>query len=203
MGRRPDPNQAAKGNPNRRKSANAKRDEEALRIAKLLEANSPADISQPPKMIDQGPLYAAAVTVWKEMAPRLARTQRLGDVHKPIFAMFCVYYADWVRFDEMLKREGETQTVKTVSGDTMIRTHPAVRLRDKCFENVMKLSGVFGLTPVDEYELFRKQSLASLMSPGLFGDRPQAKASEDVAPAPVGPQAGMLGNKNSAPPTVQ
>lgn len=202
MGRRADPKQAAKGNPNRRKSANREREAEALRVAKLLSA-TPGPITDPPAMLDQGKLYAGAVAVWRDMAPRLARTHRLSDQHKPIFAMFCVYFADWVSLNDLLAKEGPTQTVTTVAGDPMIRSHPAVKLRQQAFENVLKLSAQFGLTPHDEYDLFKNQSMAAAMNPGLFGQLPvqQPKPDVDAAAAePEGPRAGMLGEMNGKPP---
>ena len=203
MGRRPDPDQAAKGYPNRRRSAVKKREEEAQRIADLL-AQSPArDPLAVPPMLDQGALYVAAIAVWKEMAPRLARTHRLADLHRPIFALFCVYYADWVRLNDLLMREGSTQSVKTVAGGSMIRDHPAIRQRQTAFENVMKLSAQFGLTPHDEYDLFKNQALAAQTNPGLFGgqQQPDAQPKPEAQSDPAElPRAGMLATMNSAPP---
>ncbi|GAB5481259.1 MAG: hypothetical protein Pars92KO_10160 [Parasphingorhabdus sp.] len=202
-GRKPDPNQAKKGYPARRKSAVMKREEEAQRVAELLLENSTSDPLQPPPMIDQGPLYAGAVAVWKDMAPRLHRTYRLMDQHRPIFAMFCVYYADWISLNDQLKREGMTQRVKTVAGGFMIRNHPSVKLAQQCFDNVMKLSQNFGLTPHDEYDLFKNQSLAGALNPGLFGTTPaQGPAKEKAQPDADEPRVGMLGDLNSVPPSA-
>ena len=205
-GRKPDPQQAAKGYPNRRKSAVQKREEEAQRVADLLAKVSADDALNPPALIDQGPLYVAAVAVWREMAPRLVRTHRLQDQHRLIFAMFCVYYADWVSLNDQLKREGMTQKVKTVAGGFMIRDHPGVRRRQECFDNVLKLSQQFGLTPHDEYDLFKNQALAAGMNPGLFqtaGAKPAAgePTQDDAAPiARPGPHVGMLKDMDSIPP---
>ncbi|WP_340265420.1 P27 family phage terminase small subunit [Sphingobium mellinum] len=207
-GRRPDPDQEAKGFPNRRKSATRKREEEAARVAQLLVASTSGDVLQPPALIDQGPLYAGAVAVWREMAPRLARTHRLPEQHRMIFAMFCVYYADWVSLNDQLKQEGMTQRVKTVAGGFMIRDHPAVRRRQECFDNVMTLSRQFGLTPHDEYDLFKNQAGAAATNPGLFGGAlpvpAQRKAEGEVeageeAPA-SGPRVGILSGMDSPPP---
>lgn len=203
-GRRPDPLQAAKGHPGRRKSKVAQREDEARRVAELLLKHSGADILTPPAIIDQGDLYAGAVAVWRDLAPRLARTQRLAEQHRPVFAMFCVYFADWVSLNDQLMREGMTQRVKTVAGGFMIRDHPAVRRRQECFDNVMKLSAQFGLTPHDEYDLFKNQAVAAGLNPGLFGQQPQqARAETPAVPdADSGPTVGMLAKMNSAPPTT-
>ncbi len=204
-GRNADPLQAAKGFPNRRKSAVQKREEEAQRVAALLARVSEQNVLQPPAMIDQGPLYSGAVAVWRDMAPRLARTNRLQEQHRLIFAMFCVYYADWITLNDQLKREGVTQKVKTVAGGYMIRDHPAVRRRQECFDNVMKLSAQFGLTPHDEYDLFKNQALAANLNPGLFQTPAPAGSTQqaDAVPTPDSdaPRVGMLGGMNSTPPT--
>ncbi|MGE6693338.1 P27 family phage terminase small subunit [Sphingobium limneticum] len=207
-GRKPDPDQEAKGFPNRRKSATKKREEEAERVAQLLVSSTAGDAMHPPAMIDQGPLYAGAVAVWKEMAPRLARTHRLPEQHRMIFAMFCVYYADWVSLNDQLKQEGMTQRVKTVAGGFMIRDHPAVRRRQECFDNVMSLSKQFGLTPHDEYDLFKNQASAAAMNPGLFGGAlavPAQRRGEPEEPVAQddqtgGLRSGMLVDMDSPPP---
>ncbi|MDF0540795.1 P27 family phage terminase small subunit [Sphingobium sp. H39-3-25] len=209
-GRKPDPHQEQKGFPNRRKSAVQKREDEQKRVAELLARPSGEDVLSPPPMIDQGPLYAGAVAVWRDMAPRLARTHRLQEQHRLIFATFCVYFADWVALNDQLKREGMTQRVKTVAGGYMIRDHPAVKRRQECFDNVMTLSRQFGLTPHDEYDLFKNQALAAGLNPGLFQTpgaqqqqppaAPVQSAPADEAPAPSAPRVGMLAAMNSAPP---
>ncbi|AMK19342.1 P27 family phage terminase small subunit [Sphingobium sp. MI1205] len=207
-GRKPDPHQAEKGYPNRRKSATQKREAEAQRVAQLLVATTATDALKPPPLIDQGPLYAGAVAVWTEMAPRLIRTNRLPEQHRMIFAMFCVYYADWVSLNDQLKQEGMTQRVKTVAGGYMIRDHPAVRRRQECFDNVMTLSRQFGLTPHDEYDLFKNQAAAVATNPGLFGGalpvpaqgRGEPDADPAPAPSPSGPRVGMLTDMDSPPP---
>ena len=198
--------QRAKGNPGRRKSKVAKREEEIARVAELL-ASAPAesaDPNSPPKMIDRGPLFAAAIAVWKMMAPRLSSTHRLQPQHRPIFAMFCVYYAEWVEANEDIVRSGKTQTVKTVSGVPMERIRPIVKIRDAAFDQVLKLSARFGLTPSDEYDLFKSQQIAAGLNPSLFGDhggrgqsdRPDGERQE----APTGSLVGALKGLDSAPP---
>lgn len=207
-GRKPDLNQEQKGFPNRRKSAVKKREEEQIRVAELLAKVSSDDVLNPPALIDQGPLYAGAVAVWKDMAPRLARTHRLQEQHRIIFAMFCVYFADWVTLNDQLKRDGMTQRVKTIAGGVMIRDHPAVKRRQECFDNVMALSKQFGLTPHDEYDLFKNQALAAGLNPGLFqmaGSGPVQKndtaaSVEEILPSVAQPKVGMLANMDSAPP---
>lgn len=209
MGRRSDPPavQKAKGNPGRRKSAVAKREEEIARVAEILAKApaDPADPNAPPALIDRGPMFAAAISVWKMMAPRLSPTHRLQQQHRPIFAMFCVYYAEWVLANEDIAKKGVTQNVKTVAGGSMERIRPIVKIRDNAFDQVLKLSARFGLTPSDEYDLFRTQQIAAALNPGLFdrGQRNEQPApsepTEEVAPA--GSLVGRMKRLDSPPPS--
>lgn len=201
-GRKPDAPglQSSKGNPGRRKSAVQKRIDEAERVGALLAA-APigGDPLAAPAIIDQG--SAAAVAVWRDLAPRLRTTNRLQPQHRPIFALFCVYYAEWVVANEDVTRNGHTQKVKTVAGGMMERTRPIVAIRDRAFDRVMDLSKSFGLTPSDEYSLFRDQAVAAAQNPGLFdqaGPRPeQPRVAEPEAPSSL---IGSLGRMDSRPP---
>ena len=190
--------QEAKGNPGRRKSAVQKRLDEADRVAALL-ATPPmsGDPLAAPPIIEQG--SAAAVAVWRDLAPRLRNTHRLQPHHRPMFALFCVYFAEWVVANEDIGRNGHTQKVKTVAGGMMERMRPIVSIRDRAFDMVMKLSERFGLTPSDEYSLFRDQAVAAAQNPGLF-DKPEAKPEQPSAPQPTSSVIGALSRMDSAPP---
>ncbi|MCA3568381.1 P27 family phage terminase small subunit, partial [Bradyrhizobium sp.] len=200
----PDPPglQAAKGNPGRRKSAVQKRLEEAERVAQLLaQAPDAGDPLAVPGVI--GANAAPAIAVWKDLAPRLAKTHRLQPHHRPMFALFCVYFAEWVLANEDVQAKGHTQRVKTVAGGYMERVRPIVAIRDRAFDMVMKLSERFGLTPSDEYSLFKDQALAAAQNPGLFDSgqtKPSAEAGTPVPP-PSGGLIGAMSRFDSAPPT--
>ncbi|WP_161956857.1 P27 family phage terminase small subunit [Sphingosinithalassobacter portus] len=208
-GRKPDAPglQQAKGNPGRRRSAVQKRLDEAERVAEML-ARAPAqgDPLAPPSIIEQG--AEAAVAVWRDLAPRLRSTQRLQPQHRPMFALFCVYFAEWVLANEDIKKNGHTQSVKTVAGGRMERTRPIVAIRDRAFDMVMKLSERFGLTPSDEYSLFREQAVAFAANPGLFDreHQPQQKAdAEAETPGDGEGQSSLIGaldRMDSKPPTL-
>lgn len=210
MARRADPPavQKAKGNPGRRKSAMAKREEEIARIADILASApaDPADPNAPPALIDRGPMFKAAIAVWKMMAAKLSETHRLQQQHRPLFAMFCVYYAEWVMANEDIMANGLTQTVPTVAaGGQMERIRPVVRIRDAAFSQVLALSARFGLTPTDEYDLFKAQQAAAYLNPGLFDNRDygrQAEAAEAPAaePPPTGSLIGSMKRLDSPPP---
>lgn len=200
--------QEAKGNPGRRKSAVAKREEEAARVAELLAAApaDPADPNAPPALIDRGPLFAGAIAVWRELAPRLSQTHRLKPQHRPMFALFCVYFAEWVTANEAIAKRGLTQRVKTIAGGYMERTRPIVLIRDRAFDQVLKLSDRFGLTPSDEYALFKDQAMAAALNPGLFdrehrAGQPEGRKDDAEAPPHKGRSlVGAMQDMDTGPP---
>lgn len=210
MGRLPDAPgvQEAKGHPGRRLSAVKRRELEAQRVAELLaQPPSGGDQLAPPAIIADGPLAAAAIAVWRDLAPKLSSTHRLQAQHRPVFAMFCVYFAEWVLANEEVAKRGHTQKVKTVAGGMMERMRPAVMVRDRAFQMVLSLSARFGLTPSDEYALFKEQALAAAQNPGLFDGhhgKPRDSAAEDDAttsmPRREGGLIGSMRQLDSEPP---
>ena len=210
MGRTADPPalQRAKGNPGRRLSAVAKRMAEAERLAVLL-ATPPesSDPLAPPAIISRD--AAAAIAIWRDLAPRLQRTHRLQPHHRLTFATFCVYLAEWVIANEDIAQAGHTQKVKTVAGGMMERMRPVVAIRDRALERVLELSKRFGLTPADEYSLFKDQAVAAATNPGLFDGRPIDARRDDAKGVaepnlPVGGRGliGSMADMDSIPPGI-
>jgi P27 family predicted phage terminase small subunit len=177
--------------------------DEAERVAALLgQAPAHGDPLAPPPIIDGS---APAVAVWRELAPRLRSTHRLQPHHRPMFALFCVYFAEWALAKEDIERNGHSQRVKTVAGGAMERIRPMVAIRDRAFDMVMKLSERFGLTPSDEYSLFRDQAVAAAQNPGLFDRDAPAAAKAEGTPAaePAEEEASLIGSlasMDSVPP---
>lgn len=212
MGRRPDPPglQAAKGHPGKRKTTVKARLAEAQRIAKLL-AEAPADAAdplKPPPFLDKR--FAGALAIWRNLGPRLKETHRLSGLHRPTFALFCVYFAEWVACNEDILKNGFYQSVPLTGGvGEMERIRPVVKMREIAFSNAMELSKHFGLTPTDEYSLFSHQRVASLANPGLFDNQDAQDDGPSPAPASDAPEqptaaprsmVGGLGSLDSSPP---
>lgn len=186
MGRRSDPPgvQAAKGNPGRRKTAVARREERAREVADLLAASLGQIVGdEPPAIIAKDPV---AVEMWRDLAPVLGETHRLKPQHRPMFYTFCVYYAQWQMANADLQRDGYTQKVKTIAGGFMNRLHPMVRVRDDAHKKCLELSKLFGLTPQDEYSLFKDQAAAATSNAWLFNagktDAPQTDQADEKEP---------------------
>ena len=203
MGRRPDPPglQEAKGHPSKRKATARARMTEARRVAKLLAA-APKEgegVLAPPAFLDKR--FPAALAAWRMYAPIMARTHRLAEQHRPMFAAFCLYYAEWVWANEDIAINGSSQVVPTVSGDPYERPRFSVKLREIALANCLSLSKQFGMTPADEYALFRDQRVAATHNPGLFDDdQPAAPAEEQAEQATPRSMVGALAGFDSAPP---
>jgi len=196
-GPRPDPEQAAKGYPARRKGKADRDAEEAMRLAKLL-APLVGPVAELPAML-QDPKYAPAAVVWRRLAPELRRTHRLPVEAEFFFVQLCIYAQEWASATEDLHSKGFTQTIQTVAGGKMERRRPRSFDRQQAYSNLMELSSRFGLTPHDLYSLFKDQALAAASNPGLFDQdrrggsqapaaKPDADEEEDaadVAPEPM------------------
>ncbi|PVM90672.1 P27 family phage terminase small subunit [Caulobacter endophyticus] len=205
MGRRPQSaaEQHAKGNPGKRLSKADRQRQESERIAGLMAAApaSSEDPLAPPAFLDER--FAPALVIWREYAPKLAATNRLGDMHRHTFALFCVYMGEWVTANEEIITKGPTQVIRNVSGSNREVDRPAVARRATAFSAVMELSEHFGFTPQDEYALMKTQQ--TVVQLGLFGgSQPAAGATphpeQPAAATPTEDPIGILGRMDSAPP---
>lgn len=194
MPRRADPPavQAAKGHPGRRPKAVAARAAKVEQLVGMLKPAASADGPPPPAYLTaEG--FEVALAIWLRLAPELAKTHRLPPETRDNFATYCVYAARWLEAQLDINARGMTQRVKTVAGGHMERDRPVLRHQQQAFDNMMKLSDGFGLTPRDLYGLFKDQAMAAASSPGLFDRQPTER------PAPAGEPAdrsaaGLIGS---------
>ena len=199
-GPKPDPTQAAKGYPGRRRTKADLAAEESSRIAALLAPIAPAVVDVPAML--QDPKYAPAAAVWRRIAPELRRTNRLTAADEFAFMQFCIYAQEWTAHTDDLHSKGFTQKIATVAGGKMERRRPSTFDRQQAFSNGAVLSAKFGLTPVDMYDLFKGQRAAAETNPGLFGKSepgspPPPKAEDQAPPAS---RVGSFGLHRSTPP---
>lgn len=203
MGRLPDrpETQKAKGGPGKRPAAYRRRKEQAERVAELLAA-APAGVGEPmaPPVLHD-PMFAPALAIWKELAPELARTHRLPKDSRLIFVQLCVYTAEWFTSLVDVAENGADQRVKTVAGGYMERKRPVYDRRERAFDNVMKLSERFGLTPHDLYALFKDQAMAASQNPGLFDQAGPAAPQPGVQPERPAGMIGSASRLRSEPPS--
>lgn len=194
--RKSDPqDQKAQGYPGKRRKVVDKAIVDAERYAKLL-ADAPKegdDYLAPPRFIDD-PRLAHAIVVWKEYAPRLDKLNLLARTDRHLFALFCIYVAEFVQANDDILKKGYSIMVPTIArGDggkpgKMPRKNPSVERRDTAADMMIDLSVKFGLTPLDRAKLIR-ESAVRFDEETLFGrrresaDAPAAEAA--IAPAPA------------------
>ena len=185
----PDPHQAAKGYPGRRRGKAKEAADRAAMGAALL-APRPVDDVDLPSML-RGELYEGAAHLWRKLAPVLRSTHRLPVESEHAFAMLCIYSQEWAVTTNDLHANGFAQSIKTVAGGKMERRRPMTLDRQQAFSNVLDLSRRFGLTPVDMYDLFKGQAAAATHNPGLFGDERQERPVDEVQETLVGSMAAL------------
>lgn len=182
-GRTPNPAaQAAKGNPGKRgprkqttKSILAAGQQRARDLATAT-ANL-ADPTAPPAFLDE--TFGAALTIWREFAPKLHRLRNFQEYDRLAFAQLCVAYDMWVEATrEMQKPNGKVRLVKTVSGDQMERVSPWVTIQTIAFRQCQEMFEQFGMTPLDRARLLRDRAA---LSAGLWDQG----APADPATAPT------------------
>lgn len=195
MGRRRDPPdiQAAKGFPGKRRTKVERQQAEAEALAALLAA-APAESADPlaPPALLYDPRLLPALTIWREYTPRLSKLNLFGVLDRHTFAIFCVYYADFVRAQRDILERGEYFISRTYggTGDKRPFDNPSVSRRDTAVKFILEFAKRFGLTPLDQLELIGKQ--ASGLGGGLFGDRDPERPSDRSDP-PAAHADGLIG----------
>lgn len=178
----PDPLQAAKGNPGRRRSKAKAAAEAAAHLTALL-APAPAGAAELPPIL-QDPKYAPAAAIWRRLAPELRRTHRLPPESEFHLVQTCIYTQEWAAATEDLHTRGFVQEIETIAGGKMERRRPKVFDRQQAFQNLMELSARFGLTPMDLYALFKDQAVVAAKNPGLFDEARRSTGAPPPAPPP-------------------
>lgn len=196
MGRRKQPAglQEAMGNPGRRKAAAPTTSPK--RSAKSVDAAIP--------YVLKGREFTDARKVWERIAPELIRSNIMTPTDFEAFGRYCVHVADWAELSKTIKREGRTQTVKTTSGDEMVRMHPAVKARELAEKRMIDLEDRFGLNPRYRMAIMRDMNALPGFG-GLFDrqghdDKPDhtAEPAEPVAPAEIDDDDDIIGFGRSA-----
>lgn len=160
---------------------------EARRLAGLLAA-APAEgdgTLAPPAFIAE-PRLAAALAVWRELAPQLQRTGRLHRLDRDMFAALCYWRAEWIAAVDDILTNGYSFMGTAVAGGKRPWTNPAVERRDTAWDEMMALSARFGLTPLDRLALGKGQREGFLDDPDLF----DAAARRSTAAGAPGAAAG-------------
>ncbi|MFN3584847.1 P27 family phage terminase small subunit [Phenylobacterium sp.] len=200
MGRRklPEEQRALHGSVKTRKSRIQRQAEERAAVAAAIAELPVGTALRPPGVLHE-PHHAKALEIWNELGPELERTNRLQPIHRQAFAMFCIYMGEWWAACEDLATGGRSQSVPTVSGGVMERDRPAVRWRAEAFANALEAAKQFGLTPREEYALFKDQTVVARENPSLFGNPSAPAPANDERDAPATSIGGMSRLKSAGP----
>lgn len=161
MGRRKDPPavQAAKGFPGRRRKA-VEAEAKATAVApsgeeEILASLDIAGLRPPPRFARKE--FEEERKIWKGLAERLKQTLRASAEFQAPLVAYCDAVARYNRSVLELRRKGYTVSVKTVSGDSMMRVNPAEKIRQRAFDEILMISKGFGFTPADNFALLLDQ----------------------------------------------
>lgn len=127
---------------------------EAERLARLLAdapASSPGALAPPALIAD--PRLAPAQKFWNDHAPQLQTLGTLGRLDRFVFALYCVYVAEFVAAEDDILTQGYSVRVKTISGDMMPRENPSVDRRNFAAKMIAEMSAMFGLSQVDRLNI--------------------------------------------------
>lgn len=106
-----------------------------------------------------------------------------NETDAPAFARYCQYFAEWIEATNTLNKDGKTQDVATVSGDTMVRLHPAVKVRELAERHMMALEDRYALNPQARFSLAQQL----LDKPGLGSGGDLFEHVDDKPSAPEAP----------------
>ena len=157
MGRssKPDAVKAALGNPGKRK---------IKRSTPVADGTGKARRFLPPDWLEN----PIAKRIWSDLADELVRLNFLRATDRTSFARYCEHCAKWISASAVIAKEGDHYDATTVTGETLKRLHPMVKVREIAEKHLVELEDRFGLTPLARQKMLRDQSA---LPPGsLFDD---------------------------------
>jgi P27 family predicted phage terminase small subunit len=93
-------------------------------------------------------LKGEASKEWKRISAELEQLQLLTQCDRAALAAYCVCYADWIKAQKVIDKEGQVyESTNHNTGTTLIKIHPAVRIALDCMKLMRAYLVEFGLTP--------------------------------------------------------
>ncbi len=167
--------------------------------AAFIAAVNAGQIPSPPEYWFASSDYDAALKVWNDLAPGLVRKNALDVNHRYTFATFCTNAADWAAADREIKAKGEVYVARnTVNMDKLQKQSPWVNIRQRAFENMLKVGALFGLDPSNLFKLLRDEALVAGQG-SLFGWS-EVMSSSATSEADATDPTGILSRNASPPP---
>lgn len=88
-------------------------------------------------------LKPAAKREWRRITKELEALGLISQIDRAVLAVYCQAYATWQEMEKIIERDGAVQSTST----GYLAQHPAVSMRDKAIEQMMKAAAQFGFTP--------------------------------------------------------
>ena len=88
-----------------------------------------------------------AKSLWKELAPLLSNMGVLTEADRRALELVCSTYAEYREADQNIRKNGLTYETTGMSGDSIIKSNPAVAMRSDAAKRYLTLIKEFGLTP--------------------------------------------------------
>lgn len=91
--------------------------------------------------------------VWRRLAPELVKRQRLEPHFHELFAGYCEEAAVYIAMTKDISANGISYETGAGRNGNQQRTRPEVHLRKAALDQMVRLSSLFGLSPIDEKRL--------------------------------------------------
>lgn len=114
---------------------------------KLLKSNK-IDKIKPPSW-----LSAKAKTLFSDLSEDLINLNVLNNLDVNSLALYCHHYIKFLELEKEIKKEGETIEYTNREGFTNVVENPKLKIKNKYFEILNKLSKEFGLSPLSRLRL--------------------------------------------------
>lgn len=114
---------------------------------KLLKSNK-IDKIKPPSW-----LSAKAKTLFNDLSEDLIELNVLNNLDINSLALYCHHYIKFLELEKEIKKEGETIEYTNREGFTNVVENPKLKIKNKYFEILNKLSKEFGLSPLSRLRL--------------------------------------------------
>ncbi len=91
--------------------------------------------------------------VWDRLAPELYRRQRLEAHFHELFVGYCEEVAIYMAMTKDIAENGISYETGAGRNGNQLRQRPEVSIRKAALDQMMRLSALFGFSPVDEKRL--------------------------------------------------
>ena len=99
------------------------------------------------KIVPPSWLCKKAKHLFKEIAAELIEKNMLSNLDLNCLSLYCDYYIKFLDINKKIKSEGELIEYTNKAGATNLVENPSLKIKNKYFEIVNKLSKELGLTP--------------------------------------------------------